>query len=157
MKLFLVQHGDALSSETDPERPLSARGQQDVQRIALFLSRAGINIERVVHSGKLRAKQTARIMRDAIPPSGDVETIAGISPKDDVVALAVQLANWDQDTMVVGHLPFMAKLVALLLGGDAGRDMVSYQPGSVVCLERHENNNWLLNYMLRPELLDSSG
>lgn len=155
MKLFLVQHGDALPSETDPERPLSTQGQQDVQHIALFLSQAGIRVEKVFHSGKLRAQQTASILKDSLMPYGEIEVMSGISPNDDVVAFAPQLAAWQQDSMVVGHLPFMAGLVAFLLTGDVGNDMVVYQPGSVACLQRDENNSWHLNYMLRPELFSS--
>ena len=30
MKLYLVQHGDALTKESDPDRPLSDRGRADV-------------------------------------------------------------------------------------------------------------------------------
>ena len=67
--------------------------------------------------------------------------------------IAAAIADWDQDTVVVGHLPFMARLVSLLLSGDAARELVRYQPGSVVCLERNEAGVWGINWMLRPELL----
>jgi phosphohistidine phosphatase len=56
------------------------------------------------------------------------------------------------DTMVVGHLPFMAKLVSHLVTGDDSPTLVAYQPGAVVCLELIEKD-WQINWMVRPELL----
>jgi len=66
----------------------------------------------------------------------------------------LQTDSGNTDTMVVGHLPFMAKLVSHLVTGDDGQIHVAYQPGSVVCLELIEKDNWQINWMLRPELLD---
>jgi phosphohistidine phosphatase len=153
MKLFLVQHGDAVAKELDPERPLSERGQQDVQAMAGFLSQAGISAQQVLHSGKRRAQQTAAILAEAMLTAGKPKTVSGIAPNDDVGVFAEALAGWKQDTVVVGHLPFMARLVSLLLSGDAERELIRYQPGSVVCLERGEAGAWCINWMLRPELL----
>ena len=53
MKLYLVQHGEACAKEIDPERPLTEQGQADIDRLAVFLKAAGIQVERVIHSGKL--------------------------------------------------------------------------------------------------------
>ncbi len=153
MKLYLVQHGDALSKEIDPERPLSEKGQHDVQKTANFLMQAGVRVQSVLHSGKTRAQQTAVTLARAVMPDGKVETVGGIAPNDDVAAFAATLESVVEDTFVVGHLPFMGRLVAYLLVGGVDREVVSYQPGSVVCLERTESATWHLNWMLRPELL----
>ncbi len=55
--------------------------------------------------------------------------------------------------MLVGHLPFMAKLAALLVAGDAEAALLDYRPGSVLCLERDDSGSWRIAWMLRPELL----
>ena len=62
MRLYLVQHGEALPKQVDPERPLSERGRSDVARVADFLKGAGIRVTRVAHSGKTRARQTAELL-----------------------------------------------------------------------------------------------
>jgi phosphohistidine phosphatase len=54
---------------------------------------------------------------------------------------------------VVGHLPFLSRMVSQLLCGDPERELVAYLPGSVVCLERSKAGQWTLLWMLRPELL----
>ncbi len=156
MKLLLVQHGDAVSREIDPERPLSERGRRDVQALAGFLHRAGIRVRGVLHSGKRRAAQTADILAAALMTAGAGEAVAGLAPKDEVGVFAQTLAGRSQDTLVVGHLPFMARLTALLVGGDAERQLVSFRPGSAVCLERGEAGGWQLSWMLRPELVSVS-
>ena len=59
MKLYLVQHGEACAKDVDPDRPLTDAGKADVERLAAFLGQVGIRVDRVIHSGKLRAVQTA--------------------------------------------------------------------------------------------------
>jgi phosphohistidine phosphatase len=151
MKLYLVQHGEAVAKNIDPERPLSAQGVRDVTAVAGVLHDAGVRIDRAWHSGKRRARQTAEILVSALAPAGTVEQADGINPDDPVTVFAEDADVWDQDTLVVGHLPFMARLVSLLVSGDVERELVSYSPGSVVCLERCDAE-WRLLWMLRPEL-----
>jgi phosphohistidine phosphatase len=57
MKLYLVQHGDALPKDIDPDRPLSNVGHAEVGLLAELLA-GHMNISRVLHSGKTRARQT---------------------------------------------------------------------------------------------------
>ena len=42
MRLFLVQHGNALTKDMDPERGLSESGKQDVANVAAFLARGSV-------------------------------------------------------------------------------------------------------------------
>ena len=56
--------------------------------------------------------------------------------------------------MVVGHLPFMGRLVAHLVTGNAQASLVMFRPGAVACLERDSNGDWQLLWLLRPGLTD---
>ena len=153
MKIYLVQHGEAAAKEVNPERPLTEQGMMDVQRVARSLKQAGVELKRVVHSGKLRAQQTAEILAREIAPRLQLETSDLINPNDNPGAFDLQAASRGMDTMVVGHLPFMAKLVSHLVTGNDYQSLVAYQPGSVVCLELMGQDNWQINWMVRPELL----
>ena len=153
MKLYLVQHGEAVAKEDDPDRPLSEKGITDVKRIARALAQANVAVERVIHSGKLRAQQTAEILASEIAPGVQPEIHDQIRPNDNPGTFDLLSANRNNDIMVVGHLPFMAKLVSLLVADDDGLTLVAYKPGSIVCLQRIEVDNWQINWMLRPELL----
>jgi phosphohistidine phosphatase len=153
MKLYLVQHGEAKSKDEDEKRPLTDQGRQGVERIAAFLKGAGVEAKKVIHSGKLRAEQTAEILKEAIAAKGKLEAHDGINPNDEPGPLAEETAKWTDDTMIVGHLPFMSGMVSLLITNEAVIPIASYEPGSVVCLERGENDTWTICWMLRPELL----
>ena len=153
MKLYLVQHGEACSKEINPDRPLTDQGKTDIERLAALLKQAGIRVERVIHSGKLRAEQTAEHLAKAIAPGVELETSGLIDPNDNPKAFDWQSESWDTDTLVVGHLPFMAKLVSHLVIEDENRPITAFQPGSVVCLEQNNDVHWQINWMIRTELL----
>ncbi len=153
MKLYLVQHGEALTKEVDAERPLSEKGKADIDRLAKFLVQVGIRVERMIHSGKLRAQQTAERLAASIAPELELEASGLINPNDSPRAFDWQSESWDRDTLIVGHLPFMAKLTSHLLVDDEDRLVTAFQPGSLICLEHNANNQWQLNWMVRPELL----
>jgi phosphohistidine phosphatase len=153
MKLYLVQHGEACAKEIDPERPLTEQGQADIDRLAVFLKAAGIQVERVIQSGKLRAQQTAERLAKKIAPEVELETSGLMNPNDNPKAFDWQSESWDRNILIVGHLPFMAKLVSHLLIDDENRLLTTYQPGSIVCLEHNNEAQWQINWMIRPELL----
>jgi phosphohistidine phosphatase len=153
MKLYLVQHGEACQKEVDSERPLTARGREDIERLANSLGRAGVEVARVVHSGKLRAAQTADILAAVVAPYVELETSDHLHPNDDPRSIDWANEAGGKDTMLVGHLPFMARLVSLLVAADADRPIVAYHPGSVVCLESGSEGDWQISWMIRPALL----
>lgn len=153
MKLYLVQHGEACAKEIDPERPLTNRGQVDVKRMAGFLKQAGIKVDRVMHSGKLRAQQTAEQLAKAIAPEAELEISGLINPNDNPAAFDWQSESWDHDILIVSHLPFLAKLLSHLVSEDASQHITAYTPGSIVCLQHMDGARWQINWMIRPELL----
>ena len=152
MKLYLVQHGEARAKDVDPERPLTDQGEHDIDRLAAFLKQAGVRVERVIHSGKRRAAQTAERLAVAIAPDVELESSGIINPHDNPKAFDWQSDGWDRDTLVVGHLPFLAKLVSHLVIEDENRLITCYEPGSIVCLGRHDDAHWRIDWMLRPDL-----
>ena len=153
MKLYLVQHGEACAKAIDPKRPLTEGGKEDIDRLAAFLQRSGVRVERVIHSGKLRAQQTATRLAEAMAPGIELEESGLINPNDNPKAFDWQSESWDRDTLIVGHLPFMARLVAHLVVGDENSPITAYQPGTIVCLELQEGIGWQVAWMVRPGLL----
>ena len=161
MKLYLVQHAEAVPAEDNPDRPLSDKGRTDVQRVASFLARS-VRVGRIVHSPKTRARDTAVLLAQVLGPGGVVEEAAsGLAPNDSVEIAADFIAGWSDDTMVVGHLPFMDRLASRLVAGSEEANVAAFQPGTVVCLERADGDEdgdgdgggWALAWMVRPELL----
>jgi phosphohistidine phosphatase len=134
--LYLVQHGEAKPEAEDPERPLTERGRNDVARLAALLARWGVHVPCIQHSGKRRARETAEILATALRPSAGIAAKAGLSPNDPVVPLAAELATLSEDTMLVGHLPHLGRLAALLVTGREEPPVIAFTPGTLVRLER---------------------
>jgi phosphohistidine phosphatase len=153
MRIYLTQHGLAVPKDIDPKRPLSERGCEDVQRLREFLRTAGVRVEQVLHSGKARAEQTAAILAEALLPDGQPREHAGLGPKDPLEKLSPEIAFWSVDTLLVGHLPYLGRLASLLLASDPDRPILSFEPGSMACLEKDAEGHWVLVWMLRPDLL----
>jgi phosphohistidine phosphatase len=53
--------------------------------------------------------------------------------------------------MVVGHLPFMEKLVSYLSAGLVDKRVYKFQNSGIVCLDR-ENNDWFIKWTLNPDI-----
>ena len=158
MYFYLVRHGEAQSESEDALRPLSAEGRRGVKRVAACLSRLGTQPEEINCSEKLRARETAEIIAKGLSISDRVKTIKGLAPNDDVNPVADLLCAEEKSLMLVGHLPFLSRLLSLLLIADSERSIVSFQPGTVVCLNRDGSikfptpgNGWIVKWVLCPE------
>lgn len=153
MKLYLVQHGKAMSKDEDPDRPLTEAGSSELERVAAFLERRGIEVDAILHSDKLRAEQTAKIMASKLEPRNGADFRDGLHAKDDVAAcrdnLIGSLAN---DTMIVGHQPFMGKLTGLLTTGSEENLPVDFQKGCVVCVQQSEDA-YQVEWMITPAIV----
>ena len=151
MKLYLVQHGEAKREEEDPARPLTDRGREEAEKIANHIAKTGVQVERILHSGKLRAKQTAEIMAKHLKPPKGVDQADNLDPLADPKIWAEKLKDISEDIMLVGHLPHLSKLASLLLTGNADLEPIKFRMAGIVCLERDEKGKWSLLWALRPE------
>lgn len=157
MKLYLMQHGESVSKEVDLDRPLTTRGERDVRQVADFMKQAGVSVNRILHSGKTRARQTAEILASVLLADGNIAAIEGIAPNDPVESFAATIIADEADLLIVGHLPFLARLVSWLITYDADQPLVACQPGSVICLEQNESLNWQIIWMVRPDCFHHVG
>ncbi|MCG8637206.1 MAG: phosphohistidine phosphatase SixA [Desulfobacterales bacterium] len=155
MALFLVQHGICLSRDKDPEKGLSETGIEETRRIAPVAKGYKIPVARIFHSGKKRARQTAEIYHKALDVGTPLAVLNGINPMDDVRAFAATLdasANW----MVVGHMPFMERLVSYLATGDETVRIYRFQNSGIVCLDAGKNDegeaDWFIKWTLNPNI-----
>jgi phosphohistidine phosphatase len=153
MFLYLVQHAEAKTEEEDPARDLTARGCIDIEDVAHQLKRLNVQVGRIWHSGKTRAKSTASVLASHIRPRGGVSEAPGLAPQDDPEIWAGRLATMDEDILLVGHLPHLGRLAALLMSGDKERTVINFQVGGVVRLRRMEAGQWAVDWMIVPEII----
>jgi len=137
MYLILVQHGEALPKEKDPERPLSVRGEDQAVRMARFLARLPFRPDRVYHSGKLRAAQTAEYAARELGISA-IEPHEGLGPDDGVDSWAKRLMAHEGNLLIAGHMPFMGKLASALVGRGEARPVIDFSNASPCILERND-------------------
>jgi phosphohistidine phosphatase len=157
MFLYLVQHAEANKEEVDPSRSLSEKGFQDIKKMASYLSQLNVKVHNIFHSNKLRAKQTAEALSEALKPAKGITEVDGLAPLDDPKIWAERLKDVSEDVILVGHLPHLGKLASLLLSGDANRSIVSFKMAGVVCLNRDEEGVWALQWMLTPYIVLEEG
>jgi len=126
MLVYLVRHGEAVPAETDPLRPLSAKGQAEVEATAKQLLAEGAKVDEIWHSGKLRAKQTAEIIARVLNVSKVIEK-KGLKPDDAVAPIADLIRKTDKNILIAGHMPFLGELADLL-----GKKVEGFESGGVV-------------------------
>lgn len=153
MRLYLVRHGEAKPKQQDPQRRLTAKGLRDVRKAADFIKPLGLSVDAVWHSGKARAARTAEILASVITVSQGALQREGLAPNDPIGLTAKELSSFDEDLMIVGHMPFLGKLASALVAGDESADVVAFKQGGIICLERDEGGIWRLGWMVIPELL----
>ncbi len=152
MKLYLVQHGEAVSGDINPSRPLTKKGREDVEKIANFIKESGIKIDIIWHSTKTRAIETAQIFAQKLSQGVLIEQKEGLSPNDPIKNIFEEIMACKADIMIVGHLPFLQKLASFALVNDESSSMVVFRQGGIICMERNESGQWQLIFALPPDI-----
>jgi phosphohistidine phosphatase len=156
MRLYLVQHGDALPRDIDPDRPLSERGRADIARLAEWLSGRNVGVARILHSGKARARETAELLLPLVQSDKHIYESQGLLPNDSPEAFLRRLSDPNEDTLVASHMPFVARTVSQALTHAPDRRLIEFLPGSIAGLERKQGASWHLFLFARPEVLPGS-
>lgn len=150
MAVYLVQHGHCMSEEMDPEKGLSEQGFSEVQMIADIVRDRNVPVSQIIHSGKKRAEQTAHIFAEELVPEEGLARMEGLNPMDEVAALSKKM-DASKNTMLIGHLPFMEKMVSYLITGSVDKPVVKFQNAGVVCLEQVPvSGDWYIKWTLLP-------
>jgi phosphohistidine phosphatase len=146
--LYLVQHGEAAAEAVDARKPLSPQGLRDVRALAAACRQFSLRARDIIHSGKLRAEQTAGILAESL--ALPVRAVAGLDPLDPAKPVAHQCEEWTDDRIIVGHMPFLGRLATLLLADREDPPAVTFQRGGMICLEKHGPREWSLLWTCFP-------
>ncbi len=153
MLLYLVQHAEAKREDEDPARDLTPKGLMDIENVAHHLKRLGVEVGKIFHSGKTRAKSTAEILAKHLQPAAGVSEAAALGPLDDPGVWAARIAEMEEDLLLVGHLPHLGKLAATLMCGDRQKTVINFRMGGAVRLQRLAPGQWAVDWMLIPEII----
>lgn len=153
MKLYLIQHAEAMDTEVDAERHLTATGIRDIEVIGLFLERLTPNVPLVLHSSRTRARETAERIAKHIGPEARLEEAPELGPQDPAAPWVERLRGFDHDVALIGHMPFLSRLGSLLLTGNEDDNMIAFEKSTVACFICDEIRCWRLAWMVPPELV----
>lgn len=151
MRVYLMQHGEAVDKATNPDRPLSAQGRRDVERVAAFAAAAGVRAKEVWCSDKTRSRETAELL--AARTGGIARKRDGLSPGDDVSDVLAWIERADCDVAIAGHLPHLSLLAAAMLHTKGKREPIAFQRGGIVAFERDGDGAFRVCWMIVPEML----
>ena len=151
--LYIVRHGEAKPKDVDPERGLTDPGRTNVTNMAAWAGAAGIRVDAIRHSGKLRAEQTAVIFAEHL--GAQAVPAGGLAPNDDVTDIAKAIESETGDIMLVGHLPFLERLAGQLIAGGAHRGGVTLEAGALLELTLVDER-WKATCLMQPRLLPST-
>jgi len=153
MFLYLVRHGEAKPETEDPARGLTDKGFRDVSLTALYVHDRDIKPDVIYHSGRKRAQQTAQIFSDYLKPVKGVIEADSLAPMDDPAVWAGRISGMRENIMLVGHLPYLARLAGWLLCGDKEKLAADFKTGGIACFERLSDGRWIIAWMLAPAML----
>lgn len=133
MELYLIRHAIALDAEpgqSDDARPLSEEGIQKFTEVVRGLKRLGVRLDRLYHSPKLRAVQTAELLVPLLDGETEVTPYLATDPSPDLLKSLV-----GESVGLVGHEPWMSELCAWLLTGRRSGGHFPFKKGGVAWLE----------------------
>lgn len=123
MEIYVVRHGDAGkrmdNARSDASRSLSVAGRKDVETLAKLLGILGIEADYLISSGLHRASETADILMNAMPRKTKRMIWNELSPDKSHESLLARISTLQKDStvIVVGHNPFLQKMISSLVSG----------------------------------------
>jgi phosphohistidine phosphatase len=140
-QILLVHHGDAVGPEVDPMRPLSSAGRAATDRLAAVAAQRGVKPDVIWHSGKLRARQTAEAYWKACNPFASITAERGLLPDDPPQWMRDRLTEETRSVLIASHMPYLPRLLALLMGDASAQSIAPFPLHGCVALEA-EGDCW---------------
>jgi len=115
----VLRHAIALSAaeagvSQDAERPLSEEGVDKMKKIAAAMSRIGVEVDLVLSSPYVRAKDTAILAHERMGKQSRLEFSDALASGQDAKHILAELKQRFQKTrsiMIVGHEPDLSSLI----------------------------------------------
>lgn len=152
MKVYLMQHALAYSSQEDQERPLSPAGIDQAKAAAKGIKRLGLSFDLIVTSTKRRAHQTAALIAEGVRfPHSDIMTSQVVLPQGQPQELLdlLQKESPQSSVLVVGHMPHLEKLSSQLLQGGE----MLFENAGLACFEISSSHPARLEFLLTAQQL----
>jgi phosphohistidine phosphatase len=142
MNLYLLRHGIAAEPgvagyEPDSERALTAKGENRLRDAARAMKVLGLRFDLVLSSPFRRARQTAELIAKNLKLRKKLAVSDDLTPAGNPRLLIQQLNQFrpePRNVLLVGHEPYLGRLVALLAAGNTSLE-IDFKKGGLCKLE----------------------
>lgn len=145
--LILMRHGEAEGSAMggDRERRLTEKGRMDALRRAEWLKHHGYQLQRIISSDALRARETAECLRSGLDLPDSVRVDEPDAYGADPAMLARIIANQPAEVhclALIAHNPGIGALASdLMRRSGMGRGGMVFPPAAIAVFEA-EGKSW---------------
>lgn len=162
MELYVLRHAIALTASeagvnSDAERPLSDEGREKIERIAGAMGKLGVEVDLVLSSPYVRAKDTAIIAHEKMGKETRLEYTVALASGQDPHHIVTELKDRFRKTeriMIVGHEPDLSQLIGRITS--LGRLRVEMKKAGLAKITITDLNPELkgtLEFLLTPKVM----
>ena len=135
MDLFFLRHGEAAEKgvsgvSKDSERPLTREGMDQILEMARGMKAMDLFFDWILSSPFVRARQTAEIVAEVFKTQDLLEEtqnlVIGADPEELIREVGTR---FEKSVLLVGHEPFLSRLISVLVGGESGLSIVMKKGG----------------------------
>jgi phosphohistidine phosphatase len=125
MEIFLLRHGLAVERGTpgfkdDSTRPLLPKGKKQLKKTARAMREMDLEFDLILSSPYLRAKETAEIIAAGLKGKQRLKFSNALAAEKEPLHLVGELQKIKpppKTILLVGHEPFLSRLISLLATG----------------------------------------
>jgi phosphohistidine phosphatase len=140
VNIYILRHGiaverDEWDSKSDAERPLMAEGEKQLRKTCRALEKMKLDFDLILSSPFARAKQTAEIVAGELKRR--LKFSDELQPSGSAKKLFRQLTDLEpapENILLVGHEPYLSRLISLLISGDENA-AIDFKKGGLCKLE----------------------
>lgn len=144
MYLYIIRHAVAEEREDfakknsdDSLRPLTAKGRKKLQKMILTLEKDFDNLELIVTSPYMRAKQSAQVIAEIADNAKIMESAELVphAPPQSLVKWLKSHCGKYKKIAVVGHDPHISSFVTYVLTGNVSENFVEMKKSSIALVD----------------------
>ena len=157
MRVYIIQHAHAIPrADNPPVRTLSDTGIEETRRLANILNGDGATVHRIMHVGTDWTKDNAEKLAKFLESDARViQTPYPLTKDGSLDAFIDDLFTTSDDVAIAAPADVAMRSVTRLLTGREEPLIPAKSSGLCSCLERRDDDTWMLLWMVRPEHLPS--
>jgi phosphohistidine phosphatase len=137
--LLLLRHAKSSWDDTglrDFDRPLAPRGRRDAPKMGRLLRTEDVELEHVVCSTAVRARETLDLAAKAARYNGSIDFVDAIyeAPYDRLARIVTSLPDRAAAVLMVGHNPGFEDLIRYLCSRDGSLN-VTVPTATLACID----------------------